>query len=312
MAGSIGAMNDRSLRYFLAVVRSGSVRRAAEALHVAPSAISRQVADLEVECRQPLLERRARGMVPTEAGWLVAEHAQRQVENLDLLQDRLQRMLGVKDGTVRIRCGSTWLPDLLENGILPFGAQHPDLKWQVGLGTTATIQAAVASGDADIGILYNPTQHEGLVSRAVATRGVQALVSAAHPLAADLAPRYLRALCGVPVAVLPESHGLRQLLGRIEADEDFRLMIRLETEAVDLQRQFALSGAGIAISSGLLISQEGQGPRLVAIPLLDPVLAAGKVHLIVRAERRLPEAVERTAEYLRVRMLAFQTAFCPA
>ena len=82
-------MNDRALRYFLAVVRIGSVRAAAEALNVAASAVSRHIIEMEAEIGQPLLERLPRGVVPTEAGRVVAEHAMRQADERVVLVGRL-------------------------------------------------------------------------------------------------------------------------------------------------------------------------------------------------------------------------------
>lgn len=108
------AVNDRALRYFLAVVRTGSVRAAAETLHVAASAVSRQIIEMEAEIGQTLLERLPRGVVPTEAGRIVAEHAQRQADERLLLDDRLKRLQGVQEGTVRIWCGGGFLVDLLD------------------------------------------------------------------------------------------------------------------------------------------------------------------------------------------------------
>lgn len=95
-------MNDRALRYFLTVVRAGSVRAAAETLNVAASAVSRRIIEMEAEIGQPLLERLPRGVVPTEAGRVVAEHARRQADERLILEDRLKRLRGVEEGTVRI------------------------------------------------------------------------------------------------------------------------------------------------------------------------------------------------------------------
>jgi len=52
------------IRYFLEVARTGSVSQAAGQLHVAASAVSRQIAKLEDQLGCALFERRARGMVP--------------------------------------------------------------------------------------------------------------------------------------------------------------------------------------------------------------------------------------------------------
>ena len=50
-------MHSRVLRYFDEVVRRGSIRKAAEHLHVAPTAINRQILDLEAELGAPLFDR---------------------------------------------------------------------------------------------------------------------------------------------------------------------------------------------------------------------------------------------------------------
>ena len=63
------------LRYFDEVVRTGSIRLAAERLRIAPSAISRQIRNIELDLGAPLLERHARGVVPTSAGEIYASYA---------------------------------------------------------------------------------------------------------------------------------------------------------------------------------------------------------------------------------------------
>jgi LysR family transcriptional regulator, nitrogen assimilation regulatory protein len=69
------SMDLRQLRYFVAVAETGSFSAAAAVLHIAQSALSRQVQALEVACRGPLMERGARGVVLTEAGALLLTRA---------------------------------------------------------------------------------------------------------------------------------------------------------------------------------------------------------------------------------------------
>ncbi|MBP0573743.1 LysR family transcriptional regulator, partial [Mycobacterium tuberculosis] len=71
------ALHTTALRYFLEVVRTGSIADASGRLNVAPSAISRQIAKIEAELGVALFERRPRGMVASPAGELLARHARR-------------------------------------------------------------------------------------------------------------------------------------------------------------------------------------------------------------------------------------------
>lgn len=299
-------MHERALRYLLAVVKAGSIRRAAEELHVAPSAVSRQISDLEQHYRVSLLERLTRGVVATEAGRIVVEHARRLHENSEEMEDRLRRLRGIKEGTVRISCGSGWEADLMENALLPFASDHPSIGLKVTTGTTQSIQALVANADADIGLLYNPPAHDGVVSRVVRPQATLAFVSPLSRYCSARHARPLREMADVPAAVQTPDHGLRQLLSRIEADQNFRLNVHLESDSSDLRRRFAVAGLGMAVIPAFSVFLDVRRGRLVPIRLLDPLLLEGAAHLIVRSGRRLPEAVEQMVRYLETRLEAFR------
>jgi DNA-binding transcriptional LysR family regulator len=76
-------MQLTALRYFHETARLGSIRKAAEALSVTPSAISRQIANLEHDLRAPLFERSVHGMRLTAAGDLLARQTHRTFLDLD-------------------------------------------------------------------------------------------------------------------------------------------------------------------------------------------------------------------------------------
>lgn len=299
-------MHDRAFKYFLAVVKAGSVRRAAEQLNVAASAVSRHIGELEAHYRSALLERLPRGVVPTEAGLIVAEHAQRAADNVESLDDRLRNLRGIHEGTVRIWSGSAWAADLMENGLLPFSKIYPNVSWRVSAGTTSTIQAAVANGEADIGLLYNPPAHQAILSKTVSRQGVFVMFAPAPQFASLSESRFLKDVAHLPTAVGPMSYGLRQLLGQIEANEGFRLNVKLETNSANLKLRFALSGLGTILGPIFSAVPHIDSGRLKAVKLLDPVLAESATHLIVRAERRLPEATAHLAAFLGQHLTAFR------
>ncbi|MCB1549921.1 MAG: LysR family transcriptional regulator, partial [Hyphomicrobiaceae bacterium] len=95
-------MHAAVLRYFAAVARAGSIRKASEELHVATSAVSRQIQKLEDELGTPLFERLPKGLKLTRAGSLVLRHAELTLEEFDLLKGELGSLKGIKTGHVRI------------------------------------------------------------------------------------------------------------------------------------------------------------------------------------------------------------------
>ena len=90
---SSSRLQDTALRYFLEVVRSGSVSEAAARLNVSPSAVSRQVAALEDLLGVPLFDRRPRGMAPSAAGELLAAHARRDLSRYYQLNAAIHRAI---------------------------------------------------------------------------------------------------------------------------------------------------------------------------------------------------------------------------
>lgn len=299
-------MHDRALKYLLAVVRTGSVRAAAEVLNVAASAVSRQIIDLEIEVGQPLLERLPRGVVPTEAGRIMAEHAQREADERALLEDRLRRLKGVEQGTVRLCCGGGFLVDFMEQGLARFAQTYGGVSFKVSLSTTDGILAAIAQGDADIGMAYNPPGHPDVRSVVTARQPLLAVVPQDHPLKGSAGPVPLGTFAAEPAALFPPDHGIRQMLGRVEADNGFRLISRLETTSFELHRRFIAGGLGVGFLPRFVVEEDVKAGAMRLVTLRDPLLAEARTHLLLRAGRRLPEAARRLVNHLAEHMIAFQ------
>ena len=102
-------MNGRALRYFLAVVRVGSVRGAAARLNVAASAISRQIMELETECGQPLLERSQAGVAPTLCGDALLRRAAEALDALDQGVREVDFLADPAAGEVRVGASEPYI-----------------------------------------------------------------------------------------------------------------------------------------------------------------------------------------------------------
>jgi DNA-binding transcriptional LysR family regulator len=300
-------LDTRLLRYFLAVVQEGSIRKAATILNVAASAISRQLTGLEQRLGLPLLERLPRGVRPTEAGKAIADHARQQVDEGERLLDYLRQLHGLRVGAVRIRCGEGFVGDLMENGIRSFSASLPDIRLQILLGGTAEIMDSVAESRVDVGLAYDPGPHVGVRSIAVSRQPLQLLVAPDHP-AAGSPPISLRDVAGQHLALLTGSHGIRQLLARVEADQGFHLVPRVEASSIEVVKRFAMSGRGITFLPAFAATTEIADGRLRAIPLTDPLLTQAAAHLLVRSQRRLPTTIDRMVGCLVASMRAFSDA----
>src|ERR1700761_6827758 len=91
-----------SLRLFVAVVETGTILAAAEREHVAASAASRRLSELEATLKTTLLDRTHKGVAPTAAGLALANLARGVLHNLDEIGARMAEYAGGLRGQVRI------------------------------------------------------------------------------------------------------------------------------------------------------------------------------------------------------------------
>lgn len=294
----------KELRIFSAVVRIGSIRGAADHLNVAPSVISRQIADTERNIGQPLFERTARGMELTEAGRLVLEHSQRVQEESGLLQEQLALLKGVQQRRVRILCGEGFLADVLQNGISAFTKVYPEVQYDLQLGSTNSVLDSIANSDADIGIAYNPVIDTRVRSLAILRQPLCVVMHRDHPLNTK-GKVFLVDCLRFPNALLTSSHGITQLVTRIAADNGIAINPLVETTSIDVLRRFVITGLGITFLPRFAVTTELDRGVLTVKELEDPHLVSASAHLMVRARRRLPSSVERLSGFLAANMSAF-------
>ena len=151
---------------FLAVVEEGSYLKAGERLHVAHSAIHRQVRILEEEAGETLLYRRGRTMQLTPAGHEVHELARRVLNDVANVTLRLRESRGLQSGRVHLGTGTTMLVTFLPRVLELFRSRYPQVDVQVMTGTAVEVLGAVGAGTLDLGVIFvtpeSPLQMTGL------------------------------------------------------------------------------------------------------------------------------------------------------
>jgi DNA-binding transcriptional LysR family regulator len=105
---------SRFALYFAEVARSGSLRRAAEKLHISASAINRQILQAEEAFGTPLFERLPEGLRMTTAGELLYDNLLRWQKEFHLTRQKFDELQGLKRGTV-----SVGMVQALAEGALP-------------------------------------------------------------------------------------------------------------------------------------------------------------------------------------------------
>lgn len=290
-------MNFIKFRYLDRVVRLGSIRRAADSLHVAASAISRQITSLEKELDTVLFEKAGRGLKLTPAGEIVAAHARTMLSAYDRLQLDVDDLHGLRRGHVRLWAVEGMLQNLVGDAFTAFHSEFPTVTVEVVFASTDRILKAVIDDDADIGIPFNPPKHPGIRTCHTLVDSLGIVVSRSHPLAKRRKLK-LADLAGFSLAVPDASFGIRHLIDAEYRAAKLELRPTVVTNSIEMLRSLARSGSACSFLTPLSVRHDSRQGNLVLIPIDSPELNAAHVDICVRADRTLPVAVSKLLEFL--------------
>jgi DNA-binding transcriptional LysR family regulator len=286
-----------NLRYLDQVARSGSIQAAAKELHVAASAINRQILQLEAQLGAPLFERLPRGMRLTVAGDAVVTLARRWRQDERRLEGEIRRFQGVHQGHVTLQAMDSHATNVLPALAAALGAAHPLISLSVNLGSTDDALAALMSGQADLAAAFNlPPRRELLVLwRTELPFGC--VVAPGHPLA-SAGSVSLQEAAAHPVALQSRALAIRRYL-----DAQYGWLFaeprgRFESNSLQLVKQLALSGSHVVFTSELDAASELASGSLRFVPVRDKGAEPQTIGLAVDATRPPGQVVKVVAEHL--------------
>lgn len=273
------SMSIRAMQCFVAVVSTGSISRAAAALHVAQPALSLQIRNLEEDLGVVLLHRSARGVTPTAAGSRLLAHAREILGRIDAARADVREDINAPRGTVSLAMSMS-MAKLLTVPLLRFSlAQWPGVYLKIIESSTGYIPGFVSSGHADLGLTFSDEASVDLrfqhlideelvvVSPPAAKRGKRA--------ASDLAglPSItLRALSALPLVLPGNPHSLRRLLDQYQQREQVQFRIIAEANAIPQLIELAQAGVASTILSYEAVRQEAERGLVVLHRIAKPRL----------------------------------------
>lgn len=145
-------LDVRRLRVLREVARRGSLAGAADGLSYTPSAVSQQIAVLEREAGTRLLERRGRGVVLTEAGRTLVEHAETILRQLEAAEQALAALADLRRGHLRMASFATAGASVLPRAVDAFRARHPGIELTVGQASPRESVERLRDGRLDIAL----------------------------------------------------------------------------------------------------------------------------------------------------------------
>lgn len=290
-------MHAAVLRYFVAVARAGSIRKASEELHVAPSAVSRQIQKIEDELGTPFFERLPNGLRLTQAGKVALRHAKATLHDFDLLKSELGALKGKKTGLVTLAALDSLFVRFLPEQIKAFHESHPAVNFRVHSGVQSRIATMVAEGEIDFGITFDRANPDDTEFVADVPMPLMAMVSRDHPLA-RLSSVSLTECAQYNLLLQVDTEPLRSLIA-IELSSLERSGRALVTSNnLMLLRPMIEAGMGVAFYTPLGMAEQLEAGTIVGVPLKGSRLGGLKLGLLVPRRRQLTQAAEAMVDQL--------------
>lgn len=267
------------LRAFVAVCEAGSLSAVARDLGCTQSAVSQRVKRLEREAGIGLLERRPRGVAPTQAGRILHRAAADGIAGLDLALRRLADLRAGDGGTVRVTTGATTVRHFMADAVVAFRARHPhvNLEFQTESSSRRCFEA-VADGSSELAWITIGPPARGIEQHPVIRLPWVLAVRADDPLAGRecIEPGEL---AGIRHIRLPENSTSRMRLDGHLGQRDTGPVPPPSTTSVadwDTALLLAELGVGHAVVPQLPGLQAAAPPALRLIPIAGlPPLATG-------------------------------------
>ncbi|KAB1074302.1 LysR family transcriptional regulator [Methylobacterium planeticum] len=285
----------RTLGYVAEIARSGSIRRAAERLNITPSALTRQIQDIEYELGTPIFERLAQGMRLNAAGELLVRHIRDQIADLERVRSQIADLSGVRRGLVALACSQAFVTRIVPEEVEAYRARHPQVGFLVQVRDHIQAVAALTTFEADIALVLQPPPSAELHVLYSCHQPVCALMRAGHPLAGPEGPVRLRDCLAHTLALPDRSLAIRHHLEQALARRGITAGPVVESSSLELLRNLVLREdvVSLQVPSGI-----PDDPRLCSRPIDGRDLAPMTLVLAQLRGRMLSVAAAKFADQL--------------
>ncbi|MCJ2183467.1 LysR family transcriptional regulator [Novosphingobium sp. 1949] len=262
---------SRFLRYFMAVGRLGSIRRAADELNLSASAIDRQILNVEAELGVPLFERLPTGLKLTAAGEVMMASAHQWEQGMADVRARIEDLRGLKRGHVEIAVIDALAKGYIPRTVCDIQERYPGITVGLRVLDNDAVRRAIIQGEVDFGIMFDPQSFRDLNVRAFVEVVLGFLTPPGHPFGARKEARF-SACVGEPVIAPVEPLAVGQQVSVLEAATNVPVRRKVTSDNIQAIASLVMEGAGIGILTSLDVLTEVQSGALQFTRITDPIL----------------------------------------
>lgn len=285
-------MTERQITAFRQVMRLGSVTAAAKALSVSQPAISRVIAELEMDLGFALFERRAGKLFPTQDAHCLVSEVERMFYGLERLDQFAREMRGLHHSTLSVASLPMVNFDIVPRALSQFMNAHGGIRITHNVHNSPRIVDLVAAGQADLGIAQIAPNREDVRRLASWRTWCVVAMPADHPLSGRdrISPVELH---NVPLVVLSSQTITASYVTQRFADAGVSPLVAIESQPSYAACGLVVAGAGLAIIDPFT-PQVFARNTLVTVPFTPSI--PFDVHLVAHHDKALSRSAETFAD----------------
>ncbi|MDV7103634.1 LysR family transcriptional regulator [Vibrio sp. TH_r3] len=297
-------MKLHAITYFNELVNSRSIRQAAENLGVSPTAVIRQLENLEHYVGAPLLIRGARGIMLTAAGESLAVHSKNIIRDLENAKQVIDDLRGLKRGSVSIHINGAAINTILAPALAEFYKLYPAVSIEVTVSSAEEAVNAVINGNTDIAATMFSSSDPLMDIRFKFPVYHEVVVSVDHPLAKhdEISLDDIRQY---PIAMPNKSFGIRRSFEKRQREAGLEpVEPTFTTSSLELQKELALRQAAVLILPAMSVIREIDSHDLVVRPF--------QPQSVISTELQISRAKNVAPSFAAAKLTDFLEEFLPA
>lgn len=264
-------MDSRQLRYFAAIHEAGSVSRAADSLHIAASALSHHLTNLEEELGTRLFERKPRGMQPTAAGERLYEHARGILKAIKAASDDIRDEGREVSGEVSVGMAYSAVKAIGVDLMKRVLKDYPRLKLSLSESLSGSTLVHLMTSEIDIAVVYNPPNDPKLRSQPIIEERMVCI--GRRDIIGDTdGPITFQALLDLPIILLRQGLSARAILDDASLLRQLETRARLQLNSVQAIAGCLSEGLGCIVGTNLFMRDLIERGDLHTRPIIEPNL----------------------------------------
>jgi LysR family transcriptional regulator, transcription activator of glutamate synthase operon len=287
----------RQIEYFIEVAKREHITEASYDLHVAQSAVSRQIFNLEAELGVDLFFREGRNVRLTPIGRVFLEYMQDAMKVIENARNEISEFLDPERGIIRVGFPSSLAAYILPTVVSAFRERYPEAKFQLKQGSYRALINSVVRGDIDLALLGPvPKETDKLKVDVLFLEKIVALLPVGHPLA-NRKTLKLSELQKDSFVLFPDGFVLREIVVNACLNQGFEPNVSFEGEDIDAIKGLVSAGLGVTLIPEVTLI-DGKPRGAVKIPVIEPEVTR-TVGVIIPGKRALLPTERLFYEFLK-------------